>query len=119
MKKQLTQEEQLLAAKTKSDAIADDILDEEEAQFIDGGPVDENGLPLNAKSFGDQIDDPFLKINSDPLFGGFLGTGISRRSVLQTGAALAGIARTTSARGHAFLGRGAEREPRDNAPNRA
>ncbi|RPF98783.1 MAG: ABC transporter substrate-binding protein [Proteobacteria bacterium TMED51] len=90
MKKQLTQEEKLLAATTKSQAIADDILDEEEAQFIDGGPVDENGLPLNAKSFGDQIDDPFLKINSDPLFGGFLGTGISRRSVLQTGAALAG-----------------------------
>ena len=32
MKKQLTQEETLLAAKTKSQAIADDILDEEEAQ---------------------------------------------------------------------------------------
>ena len=48
MKKQLTQEEKLLAAKTKSQAIADYILDEEEALFIDGGPVDENGLPLNA-----------------------------------------------------------------------
>ena len=49
MKKQLTQEEKLLAAKAKSQAIADDILDEEEAQFIDGGPVDENGLPLDGE----------------------------------------------------------------------
>ena len=102
MKKQLSQEEKFLAAKAKSQAIENDILDEEEAQFVDGGPVDANGLPLNAKDFGDQIDDPFLKINSDPLFGGFLGTGISRRSVLQTGAALAGADQSAdlSAGGH-------------------
>ena len=39
MKKQLSQEGKFLAAKAKSQAIENDILDEEEAQFVDGDPL--------------------------------------------------------------------------------
>ncbi|MEK9785944.1 MAG: hypothetical protein VW546_08045 [Gammaproteobacteria bacterium] len=60
MKKKLTEEQKFYAAQSKAQAIDDSLLDEEEAQFRDGGTVDENGLTLEAKSFGDQIDDPFL-----------------------------------------------------------
>ena len=75
MKKQLTQEEKLLAAKTKSQAIADDILDEEEAQFIDGGPVDENGLPLNAKVSEIRLMIRFSRLIPTRCLAGFSGQG--------------------------------------------
>lgn len=94
MSKMTPEEAKFLAAKAQSAAIKNKILDPEEAQFIDGGPIDEKGLPIDAKNYGDQIDDPYLKTNSDPLFGGFMGSRVSRRSVLQTGAALAGTGLT-------------------------
>ncbi len=94
MSKMTPEEAKFLAAKAQSAAIKNKILDPEEAQFIDGGPIDEKGLPIDAKNYGDQIDDPYLKTNSNPLFGGFMGSRVSRRSVLQTGAALAGAGLT-------------------------
>ena len=48
MKKQLSQEDKFLAAKANAQAIKDDILDPEEAQFVDGGPVDDGPQTLNA-----------------------------------------------------------------------
>ena len=44
MSKITPKEASFLAAKSQSEAIQNDILDAEEAQFIDGGPVDEKGL---------------------------------------------------------------------------
>mgnify|MGYP000947376324 CR=1 FL=1 len=46
------------------------------------------GKPLDYKKHGDGINDPNLKLDYDSRFSKFLGTGISRRSVLQVGAAL-------------------------------
>ena len=69
MSKMTPEEAKFLAAKAQSAAIKNKILDPEEAQFIDGGPIDEKGLPIDAKNYGDQIEDPYLKTNSDPLFG--------------------------------------------------
>jgi len=71
------------AAASRAKAIKEERIDDED--FVAGAPVDDKGLPLEAKRYGDGINDPDLTLDFDPLFSGVLGTGVSRRGLLQAG----------------------------------
>jgi len=49
------------------------------------------GVPLDYKKHGDGIDDPELKLDYDSRFSSVLGTSISRRKLLQVGAAMSAL----------------------------
>jgi NitT/TauT family transport system substrate-binding protein len=67
-------------------------------------PEDPRGeSPLDYKKHGDGINDPKLVLDEEPLFGGVLGAGLSRRTLLKAGAlaAFSGAASLSSMRGWA------------------
>jgi len=69
-----------------------------------GKPEDPRGeSPLDYKKHGDGINDPKLVLDEKPLFGGVLGTELSRRTLLKVGAlaAFSGAASLSSMRGWA------------------
>jgi NitT/TauT family transport system substrate-binding protein len=61
------------------------------------------GSPLDYKKYGDGIIDPKLVLDEEPLFGGILGTELTRRTLLKAGAlaAFSGAAAFSSRKGWA------------------